>query len=44
MEVAQALSNVIVSQEGDIKVAEVGEHSILCGCKNVCCTRRDILI
>lgn len=45
MEVSQALSNVIVSQEADIKVAEVvGEHSVLCGCKDLCCTRKDKLI
>jgi len=45
MEVSQALSNVIVSQESDIKVAVVvGEQSVLCGCKDLCCIRKDKLI
>ena len=45
MAVSWALSNVIMSQEADIKVAEVvGEHSVLCGCKDLCCVRMDKLI
>ena len=45
MEVSRALSSVIMSQEADIKVAEVvGEHSVLYGCKDLCCIRKDKLI
>jgi hypothetical protein len=45
MEVSRALSNLIMSQETDVKVAEVvAEHSLLCGCKDLCWVRKDKLI
>jgi hypothetical protein len=41
MEVSRALSNVIMSQEADIKVAGVvEEHPVLYGCKTLCCIRK----